>query len=82
MYNLTGSPMFNVLILILAIWTIPWKGYALWLCVKRNQKVWFIVILILNTVGILEIFYIFKIAKKSWGDVKRDFRKAWVSIFR
>lgn len=76
MYNLTGSPAFNVIIIILAIWTIPWKGYALWLAVKRNQTKWFIILLILNTVGILEIFYIFKIAKKSWTEVKRDFHKA------
>ena len=82
MSNLYGSPAFNVIILILVIWTIPWKGYALWLAAKRNQKVWFIVILILNTMGILEIFYIFKIVKKSWTEVKRDFRKAWTSIFR
>jgi hypothetical protein len=81
MYNLYGSSAFNLIILILAIWTIPWKGYALWTAAKRNQKVWFIVILILNTVGILEIFYVFKIAKKSWAEVKIDFRKAWRSIF-
>jgi len=81
MYNLYGSSAFNLIILILAIWTIPWKGYALWTAAKRNQKVWFIVILILNTVGILEIFYVFKIAKKSWPEVKIDFRKAWRSIF-
>ena len=82
MYNLYNSSYINIIVLILAIWTIPWKGYALWTAVKRNQKVWFIVILILNTVGILEIFYIFKIAKKSWTEVKTDFHKAWLSIFR
>ena len=72
MYN---SNVFNIILIILAIWTIPWKGYALWLAVKRDQNRWFIVMLILNTVGILEIFYIFKIAKKSWAELKEDFRK-------
>ena len=67
--------------MLLAIWTIPWKGYALWLAVKRNQKAWFIVLLILNTVGILEIFYVFKVVKKSWVDVKKDFHKA-ISSFK
>jgi hypothetical protein len=61
---------------VLAIWTIPWKGYALWLAAKRGQKIWFIVMLILNTVGILEIFYIFQIVKKSWAEVRTDFKKA------
>jgi methionyl-tRNA synthetase len=66
--------MFNIILLILAIWTIPWKGYALWLASKRDESIWFIVILILNTIGILEIFYIFRITKKSWADIKEDWR--------
>jgi hypothetical protein len=81
MYSLYNSNTFSVILLLVAIWTIPWKGYALWLAAKRNQKIWFIVILILNTIGILEIFYVFKIVKKSWVDVKKDFHKAWKSIF-
>ena len=76
MYNLYNSNMFSIILLVLAIWTIPWKGYALWLAAKRSQKGWFLVLLILNTVGILEIFYIFRIVKKSCKDVKKDFRKA------
>ena len=67
MYN---TQFLNIVLLVLAIWTIPWKGYALWLSAKSGQKKWFIVMLILNTVGILEIFYIFKIAKKNFGDIK------------
>jgi len=82
MYNLYNSNTFNIILVLLAIWTIPWKGYALWLAAKRNQKIWFIVMLVLNTIGILEIFYIFKIVKKSWAEVKGDFHKAWKSIFR
>ena len=71
MYN---SNIFNVVLLILAIWTIPWKGYALWLAAKRNESIWFIVMLILNTIGILEIFYIFRITKKSWANIGEDWR--------
>ncbi len=69
-----------ILILILMIWTFVWKVYAVWISVKHDHKKWFIALLILNTVGILEIFYIFKIAKKSWAEVKSDFREAWKSI--
>ena len=71
---------FNIFIIILALWTIPWKIYAVWTAAKHNQKKWFVALLILNTVSILEIFYIFKIAKKSWVGVKEDFRNAWESI--
>jgi hypothetical protein len=66
----------NIIIVIIVLWTIPWKIYAVWTAVKHDHKRWFVVLLILNTVGILEIFYIFKIAKKSWIEVKADFRNA------
>lgn len=67
-------------LLILTLWTIPWKIYAVWLAVKNNHKKWFVALLILNTVGILEIFYIFKIANKKWVEVKKDFSKGWKLI--
>ncbi|HBB54095.1 TPA: hypothetical protein DEQ22_02220 [Candidatus Nomurabacteria bacterium] len=77
MYNIYNI---NLVLLIVALWTIPWKIYAVWTAAKHNHKKWFVALLILNTVAILEIFYIFKIAKKSWADVKRDFKRALSSI--
>ena len=53
-----------VLILII-LWTIPWKGYALWRAAKRNHKWWFIILLVVNTVGILEIVYIFLFDRRT-----------------
>ena len=73
MYNVYNI---NLVLLILALWTIPWKIYAVWIAAKHNHKKWFVALLILNTVAILEIFYIFKIAKKSGAEVKGDFKKA------
>ena len=66
----------NIIILVITLWTIPWKIYAVWTAVKHDQKKWFVVLLLLNTASILEILYIFKIAKKSWAEVKTDFRGA------
>jgi len=40
------------------IWSLSWKGLALWHAAKRNEKWWFIGILIINTIGILEICYL------------------------
>lgn len=51
-----------ILLLILA-WTVPWKGVALWKAAKNNHKKWFIVLLLLNTLAILEIIYIFYFSK-------------------
>jgi len=49
---------------VLITWSIAWKGVALWNATKNNQKNWFIVILIVNTIGILEIIYLFGFARK------------------
>lgn len=45
------------------VWSFFWKGFALWHAAKRGEKWWFIIFLVVNTVGILEITYIFFIAK-------------------
>lgn len=53
------------LIILLALWTIPWKGVALWKAARLKQKTWFIVLLLVNTLAILEIIYIFAVARKK-----------------
>ena len=50
-------------IVLLVVWSLFWKGFALWHAAKRGEQWWFIAILVINTVGILEIIYIFFIAK-------------------
>ena len=72
----------NLILILLTLWTIPWKVYSVWLAVKNNHKKWFVMLLILNTVAILEIFYIFRIAKKSWAEVSEDFGQAWRSAWK
>jgi hypothetical protein len=71
----------NILGVALALWTIPWKVYAVWTAARSDQKKWFLALIILNTMSILEIYYIFKIAKKNFAQVKEDFRSAWHQIF-
>ncbi len=66
----------NIFIIILALWSITWKIYAAWIACKNDHKRWFVALLLLNTIGILEIFYILRIAKRSWAEVKSDFRGA------
>ena len=50
---------------ILVIWSLAWKGMALWKCGRNNQLVWFVVILVMNTVGILPIIYLLFFKKKK-----------------
>ena len=58
-------PWVIILIAVVAIWTIIWKGLALWKAAQNNSKPWFVVLLVLNTTGILEIIYIFFFSKKK-----------------
>lgn len=60
-----GTPAigFSPVILLLIIWSLFWKGFALWHSAKREEKWWFIAFLLINTAGILEIAYLFFIAK-------------------
>jgi len=51
-------------IALITIWTLPWKGVALWKSAKNGQLVWFIALLVLNTLAILEIVYLAFFQKK------------------
>ncbi|PIZ93934.1 MAG: hypothetical protein CO029_05000 [Candidatus Magasanikbacteria bacterium CG_4_9_14_0_2_um_filter_41_10] len=44
---------------IVMIWSLVWKAFALWKAARRGDSVWFAVLLVLNTVGIAEILYLF-----------------------
>jgi hypothetical protein len=41
------------------VWSFVWKLLALWKSARRGSVVWFIVLALINTMGILEILYIF-----------------------
>lgn len=41
------------------VWSLVWKGIALWKSATKRHLVWFIILLLVNTLGILEILYIF-----------------------
>ena len=53
------------LIVIVLLWTLPWKAAALWRAARRAQFGWFLTMIVLNSLGILEILYIFIFSKKK-----------------
>lgn len=56
----------NPLLLTAALaWTLPWKGAALWKSARRGHLGWFLAILVLNTLALLEIIYLVSHRKKS-----------------
>jgi len=50
-------------ILLIAIWSLVWKGLALWRAAQNGEKGWFVALLIINTAGILEILYLYVFSK-------------------
>ena len=54
----------NIWLLVISIATMPIKGFALWYSSRLSQKWWFIILFLTNTLGILDIIYIFFVARK------------------
>jgi hypothetical protein len=63
----------RVIVGIVAVWDLTWKGLALWQAGKRRQPVWFVALLVLNTVGILPITYLWLMRRR---DAAKD-QQAW-----
>ena len=57
------------IIIIVVLWSLLWKGLALWHAARRGQYWWFIILLLVNTMGVLEIIYLFFIAKLKVGEL-------------
>jgi len=53
------------ILLLIALWILPWKAIALWKAARRKELAWFIVIMIFNTLAILEILYIFIFSRRK-----------------
>lgn len=59
------------LVSLLFLWSLFWTGLALWHSGKRGQFWWFLVFLIVHTLGILEIIYLFGVLKLKFSDLFR-----------
>ncbi len=53
------------IIFLIILWALPWKGVALWKAARLRDKWWFIALLVINTLAILEILYIFIFSKRK-----------------
>jgi len=51
------------IMVLIILWSIPWKGVALWKSAKNSHLGWFIALLIINSLAILDILYIFIFSK-------------------
>jgi amino acid permease len=55
------------------LWIVVWKGWALWIAARKGSKPWFIALLVINTLGILEILYIFIFSKWKKKEMDDEF---------
>ena len=53
------------LIALVLIWSIVIKGIALWRAARNGHKVWFIVLLLVNGLGVLELIYLIWFSKEE-----------------
>jgi len=58
------NPLLAFFVFLLVIWTFIWKGMALWHSARNNQINWFMLFLLINTMGILPIIYLKFFQKK------------------
>jgi len=56
------------LVLMIA-WSLFWKGWALWKSARRGDKYWFVTLLIVNILGLLEMIYLFVFI--PWADSRK-----------
>jgi methionyl-tRNA synthetase len=68
-YISEGFALSLPMIIIIALWSLFWKGLALWHSARRGEAAWFVVLLVINTIGILEIVYLFVVLKLRWKDL-------------
>ncbi len=64
----------TIAFVLLNIWTLVWKGLALWKAGQLKQKVWFVLLLVINTMGLLEIAYVFFLSKVDWNKLAAKFQ--------
>jgi hypothetical protein len=63
------------LVAALVIWSLFWKGMALWFAARKRDKFWFVIILLVNTLGILEVVYLLVLRNQKMKKLIKDVQK-------
>lgn len=54
------------------LWSLAWKGLALWKAARKSDKWWFVALLVINLLGILEILYYFVFSERKGAKEKDE----------
>lgn len=55
----------TMVVLLLMLWTLPWKGVSMWRAARNGHMKWFVALLLINSLAILDIIYIVWFSKKK-----------------
>jgi len=69
------TPLIAIVLVVALAWSLAWKGIALWTAARKNHPTWFVVLLIVNTVGILDILYVYIFSVKLQRQFKQQIKK-------
>ena len=72
----------EVIFITISFWSLVWKGLALWKASRQGQKVWFVLLLVVNTLGILEIIYYFWLSKVDYSKLNTKINDLKLKIWR
>ena len=61
--NPYGIRFLGPIIVLVIVWTLVWKAMALWRAARNGDKIWYLILLLVNTLGILEILYLYVFSK-------------------
>ena len=53
------------LLYAIVVWSGVWKAIALWHAARGNQLAWYVALVIINTLGVLEIIYLLFFRKRK-----------------
>jgi MFS superfamily sulfate permease-like transporter len=53
------------LLVVLVVWELFWKSASMWHAARKKDIVWFFILLVFNTLGILDIIYLFGFEKNK-----------------
>ncbi|MEN7982073.1 MAG: DUF5652 family protein [Nanoarchaeota archaeon] len=65
-FGLSSTVIIVILVAIL-LWSTVWKLLGLWKSARKGSIIWFIIIALTNTIGILPILYIYVFSKIDWN---------------
>lgn len=66
----------NIIWVLVIIWDVVWRGIAMWRTAQQKKKIWFVVLLLINSVGILPLIYLLFIEKgEVFGKKKKSKKK-------